>query len=267
MRVATLNVFGAAGEWSRRRAILRAEFQRLAADLVTLQETMLEPDQAREVLGPDYRLVQSQAREDSGRGITTASRWPVGQVAELDLRVTPRTYDFACTAQLVEVLAPAPFGRVWLVHHLPDYQLDHERERVLQAVVVARAVEERLAESPGHVVLAGDLDAEPDADSLRFLTGRHVAQDMSVCYRCAWDATHPGGGGTGGDTFVPENPYCADWDWPNRRIDHILVRCGEHGGPTLRVAGCRRTFDQPDTVGSDHYGLVADLADPGADRG
>jgi endonuclease/exonuclease/phosphatase family metal-dependent hydrolase len=43
-------------------------------------------------------------------------------------------------------------------------------------------------------------------------------------------------------------------------VDYILVRCGEHGGPTLRVTGCTRTFDQPATCVSDHYGVVADLA-------
>jgi hypothetical protein len=41
---------------------------------------------------------------------------------------------------------------------------------------------------------------------------------------------------------VPDNPHAADWDWPYRRIDYVLVRCGEHGGPTLRIAGCERTF-------------------------
>ncbi|MFZ0214560.1 MAG: hypothetical protein WAM30_01320 [Candidatus Dormiibacterota bacterium] len=47
-----------------------------------------------------------------------------------------------------------------------------------------------------------------------------------------------------------------------RRIDYILVRCGEHGGPTLRIAKCARTFDQPDSVVSDHQGVAADLELP-----
>ncbi len=144
----------------------------------------------------------------------------------------------------------------------PDYQLDHEHERTLQALVVARAVEKMLADRPGHVVLAGDLDADPRADSIRFLTGLHVVQGTSVCYRDAWDAAHPADNGLSGDTFVPENPNATDWDWPYRRIDHILVRCGAHGGPTLRVRACDRTFDQPHTTVSDHYGLIADLVPP-----
>ncbi len=30
-----------------------------------------------------------------------------------------------------------------------------------------------------------------------------------------------------------------DGDWPFRRIDHILVRCGLHGGPTLEIRDSR----------------------------
>jgi endonuclease/exonuclease/phosphatase family metal-dependent hydrolase len=66
----------------------------------------------------------------------------------------------------------------------------------------------------------------------------------------------------GGDTFVPDNPWSADWDWPFRRIDHVLVRCGEHGGPTLPVTDCRRVFDGDDDTASDHYGFLVELAPP-----
>ena len=73
-----------------------------------------------------------------------------------------------------------------MANHLPDYQLDHERERRLQTVAVARVLEQVVSESLGHVILAGDMDADLAADSIRFLTGRHVIDDMSVCY------SHPG---------------------------------------------------------------------------
>jgi endonuclease/exonuclease/phosphatase family metal-dependent hydrolase len=105
-----------------------------------------------------------------------------------------------------------------LANHLPDWQLDHEHERQVQAVAAARALERLRDRHAGHVIVAGDLDA---------------------------DAANG-----------------ADWDWPFRRIDYILVRCGLHGGPTLEIAGCARTFDQPRTIVSDHFGLVADLELP-----
>jgi endonuclease/exonuclease/phosphatase family metal-dependent hydrolase len=71
----------------------------------------------------------------------------------------------------------------------PGYQLDRERERRVQSVAAARRLEELVAQAPGHVVVAGDLDADSASDSLRFWTGRHVIDDVSVCYRSAWEAT------------------------------------------------------------------------------
>jgi endonuclease/exonuclease/phosphatase family metal-dependent hydrolase len=72
---------------------------------------------------------------------------------------------------------------------------------------------------------------------------------------------HPG---EPGETFTPRNPLVYDWDWPFRRLDYVLVRCGEHGGPTLAVSSCERIFDEPvDGVwASNHFGVVADLELP-----
>lgn len=160
-----------------------------------------------------------------------------------------------------EIHAPQPVGRCWLVNSLPDWQPDHEHERQLQAVITARLIEQMREREPGHVILAGDFDADPDATSIRFWTGRHALGGLSVCYRDAWESAHPG---EPSHTYGPGNPNSADWDWPFRRIDYIMVRCGSHGGPTLAITSCRRTFDGPDTTASDHYGLLADLALPPA---
>jgi hypothetical protein len=121
VRVATLNTWGTRGDWPRRQRILRNGLDDLNADLVTLQETIVagDYDQAADVLLDEYHLVHSQAREADGQGITTASRWPVGETIELDLNVTGRTGDFACTSLITEVLAPAPLDRIWLVNHSP----------------------------------------------------------------------------------------------------------------------------------------------------
>lgn len=227
--------------------------------MITLQETILtdEIDQAAEMLGPSYQLAQSSDRETDGQGITTASRWPIGRVEELDLHLTERTSDFACTCLITEILAP--WGRLWVANHFPDYQVDHERERCLQTVLAAQRLEELVAESPGDVVVAGDLDAELTADSLRFWTGRHVIDDLSVCYRSAWESARPG---EALETYVQDNPYFESGDWPFQGIDHVLVRCGPRGRPTLPILSCDRIFDQPDLTPSDHYGLLVELGQP-----
>lgn len=264
MRITTLNTWGTRGPWEERLERMRREFARLDADIITLQETVCtgELSQTSLLLGGGYHLAEQTDRETGldgapfGQGISTASRWPIGEVVEVDLHLTERTDDFACTCLITEVLGPAPVGRVWVANHFPDYQLDHERERRLQAVAVARTLEELVREKPGHVILAGDMDADPEADSMQFWTGRHVIDDMSVCYRSAAEAV-PDSAPL--ETYVPENPHQADPDWPFRRIDHVLVRCGS-SGPTLLARSCRRVLDAGSAIVSDHFGLVVDYA-------
>jgi endonuclease/exonuclease/phosphatase family metal-dependent hydrolase len=263
LRVVTFNLWGRRGDWDARRAVITEGLRHLQPDFVAFIEAIVADgyDQAADVLGPDYHVVHQKEREPDGQGATIASRLPLADVAEVDLNVTPRTDDFACTTLMAEVRAPDPIGPVLFVDHVPNWQLDYERERELQAVAAARAVEDRVSGRDIHVVFAGDFTADPNAASVRFLTGRQSLDGTSVCYRDAWEAVNPA---DPGETFTPRNPLLADWDWPFRRLDYVLVRCGEHGGPTLQIRDCRRIFDQPvDGVwASDHFGVVADLGLP-----
>jgi endonuclease/exonuclease/phosphatase family metal-dependent hydrolase len=262
LRVATLNLWGVRGPWAERRSVLVDGFRALAPDLVAFQEAIVtdDYDQVADVFSPGFHLAHQRAREPDGQGISIASRWPLGELHEVDLQVTPRTKDFACATLIAEVLTPEPVGPLLFVNHLPNWQLDLEYERELQTVIAARRIEELRGRGGRHVILAGDLDAVPEAASIRFWTGRQSLDGMSVCYRDAWESANPG---TSGDTFTPVNPLVSDWERPFRRIDYVLVRCVE-SGPTLAIRSCTRIFDQPvDTVwASDHFGVVADLAVP-----
>ncbi len=156
------------------------------------------------------------------------------------------------------------------VNHFPQWQLDFEHERELQAVATARFLEERIGATHEQVVMVGDLDADPRAASVRFWSGRQSLGGLSVCYRDAWESAHPE---EPGHTFTPHNPLVRDGvvkderpfrDWPFRRIDYVFVRFGSHGGRAFDVTGCTRIFDAPvnGVWASDHFGLVADLAVP-----
>jgi endonuclease/exonuclease/phosphatase family metal-dependent hydrolase len=265
LRVLTCNIFGVQADWERRRQVLKPGLLELQLDLMALQETTLssDSDQVADLLNGDYEIAHSRQRGKDQVGIAIASRWPLVWVEELDLNVTERTDEFACTTMIARIDVPAPVGPLLFVNHFPDYQPNHEHERELQTVLAARRLESLVQESELHVVIAGDLDAEPDAASVRFLTGKQSLEGMSVCYRNAWDSVHPG---EAGHTFTPRNPLMAGGtrDWPFRRIDHILVRCGVHGWPTLDIAGCELAFDQAiDGIwGSDHIAVVADLQVP-----
>jgi endonuclease/exonuclease/phosphatase family metal-dependent hydrolase len=111
---------------------------------------------------------------------------------------------------------------------------------------------------PAHVIVAGDLDADPDAASIRFWSGRQSLEGLSVCFLDAWESAHRG---IDGDTFTSRNPLVTTSSWPFSRIDYIFVRCDYHGRPSLRVAEAARVFDEPSggVWASDHFGVRADL--------
>lgn len=265
--MATVNLFARHGDWARRRTALQQALHALDADVLALQEAVVDgsDDTARELLGEGYEIVhQQQGLVDDGthRGASVASRWPIGAVHEVDLHLTARTYDYSCGTVLVEV--DSPVGRLLVGSHGNSWAWWAERERELQAVAVDRAIERLVAERPAHVVLGGDFNAEPQASSMRFLTGRASLEGISTAYRDAWESVH---GDAAGHTLDPRNPL-REIDEPGemqgRRVDYVLVRCGDHG-PTLRIADARLAVHEPvDGVQpSDHYGVVADLLLPG----
>jgi endonuclease/exonuclease/phosphatase family metal-dependent hydrolase len=273
IRVVTLNLWGRGDAWEERRPVLADGLRKLGADLVAFQEEVHtgDEDQTADLLGPGYHVVHSARREPDGRGCSIASRWPPADVREVDLDLTPRTADFACTTLVADVATPGPVGPLLFVNHLPSYQFDYEHERELQAVAAARLLEELAGQRRRHVVVAGDFDATPDAASVRFWCGRQSLGGTSVSYQDAWERCHPG---DPGHTFTPRNPLvgsrrnllAVDGERPlepGRRIDYLLVRCGHHG-PTVDVLACERIFDEPvDGVwASDHFGVMADLEVP-----
>lgn len=147
--------------------------------------TITEYDQVRDLLGPAHQIAHETLGSVSAsdyQGTAIASRWPIGKVRELDSHMTPRTADFPCTNLVVEVTAPEPIGPLLFVNHLPSWQRSFELERELQTVAAARLLEELIDGRNLHVELAGDLDAVPDAASIRFWTGRQSLGNMSVCH-------------------------------------------------------------------------------------
>jgi endonuclease/exonuclease/phosphatase family metal-dependent hydrolase len=259
----TQNLWVFGGDWPSRREVLRTGLADIKPDLVAFIEAVKtdDYDQAADLLPAGYHFAYQAERGPRHQGATIASRWPIGRVAEVDLHVTPRTFGFECTTLVAEIDLPAPFESVVFANHVPSWQPQFERERELQAVAAVQALEERARGRNVHVIVGGDFTADPESANVRFWTGRQSLEGRSACYRDAWQAIH---GNEPGDTFTPANPLVADWDFPSRRIDYVMVRCLEHGGPTLAVESCARAFDRPvdGKWGSDHFGVVADLVPP-----
>ncbi len=271
-RVLTLNLWQRFGNWDSRRKVLIERINDLKPDMVAFHESIKtdDYDQVFDLLGPGFNIAHSKERDPNGMGISIASRWPIGEVQEVDLKVTPQTAGFPCATLIAEIIAPDPIGSLLFVNHFPNWQLNLEFERELQAVKAIRFVEDLADLTKQQVILVGDLDADHDSASIRFITGRQSLGYMSVCYRDAWESTHPD---DSGHTFTPVNPLVIDGvvkgmkpfrDWPFRRIDYIFVRFGAHGGNALDILKCDRIFDEPvnGVWASDHFGLIADLAKP-----
>ena len=253
LRVLTYNVLSPEhGDWPTRRSLIQAGLAELDPDIVLLQED------TGDVLGEPWHSAAHSRPSADGVGAALYSRWPIRDVRELDLRVTERV-DLPWSAAVIAEI-DAPTGPLMVVHHKPTYHVGYALERELQAVACARLVERLVFQRDIDVVLAGDFDDTPDSSSVRFWTGKQSLDGVSVAYRDAWTGPGPG------LTFTPDNPLVPAGEMPleaGRRIDYVMVRCGVYG-PTLKVTGCRRVFDQP--VGgvwlSDHFGVLADLARP-----
>ncbi|HYH35727.1 MAG TPA: endonuclease/exonuclease/phosphatase family protein [Nocardioides sp.] len=265
VRVLTLNVYGPANpDWDRRHRLVGETIRQLDPDLIALQEVPVDsPETLHRLVGPDRHLSHfSRASEDGVSG-TLATRWPHRVVDEIDLRTSDRSRPTLpwCAALVVELVTP--LGPMLVAHHKPSWPFPFELEREQQAVLVARALEDRIGDRELHAVVLGDFDATPDSASMQFWRGRRPSEGMSVCYQDAWEYAHPD---DPGHTFDLANPLVRDGEVAtavSRKIDHVLVRSGLHG-PTLQVADCRRVLDRPvDGVwASDHYGVVADLVMP-----
>jgi endonuclease/exonuclease/phosphatase family metal-dependent hydrolase len=268
LRLLTFNVLtmgSASGQ--ERHEVVRRLLPELRPDVVALQEVTRRPDfdQAADLLGRDFAIVDLPGWTPDHVGECLASRWPLGEVSTLDRHLAgdaesgPRA-----AAVAVEVLVPPPLGPLLVVHHKAAYELPLERVRGEQALATARFVEDLVSDRPDlAVVLMGDLNAGPDAGSVRFLTGRQSLAGTSVRYEDAWEAVHAD---EAGHTFSPRNPLVRAGEMPlerGRRIDHIMTRSGPYG-PPLDVADCRLVFDRPveGVWPSDHFGVLAELRRP-----
>lgn len=268
LRVATLNIYGHQGGWAERRPVLIDGFRDLGVDIIAFQEAVVIDgyDQVTDILGDGYHVHHQPGRSNDGVGASIASRWPITVLDEAFLHPSTRMVpgqDWIGSVTTSRIEVPTFTRSLLFVHYKPAWQRPFEWERELQAVAAARLVEESVVAEDAHVVVAGDFDASPDTASMRFWCGKQSLDGMSVCYEDVWAVLHRAGEGV---TVTRQNALKASGEEPQepgRRIDHILVRDGDHG-TSLEIMACERMFDVPvnGVWGSDHFGLRADLREP-----
>jgi endonuclease/exonuclease/phosphatase family metal-dependent hydrolase len=276
LRIATLNIWNKSGPWPERLALIRKELERLAPDVVGLQEVLrfapnglsrFVPDgtncQATEIAdGLGYTVAYAEASDWGGGlkfGNALLSRYPIKSSRRLALPGTESGEQRALLYSLVET----PLGD-WpvFVTHL-NWKFHHGSVRLQQVKYIVERVEELAPERAETLpaALVGDFNAEPDSDEIRYLRGLAVVDGKSTFFADAW--VH-GGDGTPGATYHRENDYARAAREPSRRIDYIFAR-----GPDQRLRGepmrTEVAFATPvasanGTVWpSDHFGLVTDV--------
>jgi endonuclease/exonuclease/phosphatase family metal-dependent hydrolase len=264
LRVATLNIWNRFGPWEERLAAIRAGVGALAPDLLGLQEVVrLEPDdgdgldQAAAIAeGFGYHVAYGRARDERWFGNAILSRWPIARTHVFEL---PREgTDERRTLLFAEIASP--FGAIpFFVTHL-NWKFEEGHVRAVQmreAVLRIQALAGRAGDG-FPAILAGDMNAEPDSDEIRYLRGlTDLGGGRRVYFQ---DAFAFAGNGSPGITYARRNPFAATLREPDRRIDYVFVygRDERHRGEPLEASVC---FDEPvnGTFPSDHFGVVTTL--------
>jgi endonuclease/exonuclease/phosphatase family metal-dependent hydrolase len=265
VRVLTWNLWWRFGPWEERQpgiaAVLRAE----APDVVLLQEVWAEEGgrhQAHELAAATgLHAVAADVPFRQGLAFCNAvlSRWPVLEAETVSL---PNADGEPGHRHALVVRADAPEGPRLVVSAHLEWPYDRSRLRVAQATALTQAIAERdpaPEESAFPVVVGGDLNATPDSDEVRLLTGRTAGG--AAVFQDAWEVAGPEG--DPGWTWHPANPHLAQAAWPRRRLDYLLVRWPRRK-PAGNVARCWLAGVEPigGVVPSDHYAVVADFLEP-----
>lgn len=256
MRIVTLNLWGERGPLAERWPRLERGLEALDADVIALQEV-------RELPGKLPNQAETLARR-LGRHATfaPAMEWGGGiegvalltRNAPDDVRIEELPH---ASAALRRVGLLARIGGIRVATSHLHYRLEDGLAREEQVVAL-----ERLARSGGEdaVFIAGDLNATPDADEIRWLSGKTTLGGRRTFFQDAWDVMHPG---EPGHTWAKENHFTELLRWlrPGRRIDYVFAPREDQEGHG-RILSCELALHEPDDRGvfpSDHYALVADV--------
>ena len=259
VRLATWNLWWRHGDVEARRPAIVEHLRRVDPDVAGLQEvSSRDPDQPawlRDELG--RHVVTSPDGDEDRYGLVNAiaSRWPISDTAwqRLDGGDRPR-HRTVLWARLDTPHGPWDVFTTHLAHGF-----DQSALRCSQLDEVVGWIAEVRASAPDHTlppVLVGDLNAVPDSDELRRLTGRSAPSVPGLVFSDAWDLVGEGPG----VTYSEANPHVNDSAWPERRLDHVLVSWPRQRPSGNPVAAERFGLDAVDGVtASDHWGVWADL--------
>lgn len=261
VRVLTWNLWWRFGPWEQRATAIRQTLLNANADVICLQEVWAseggvdQVGELAEALGMSYGRTPSPYWQGYSFGNAILSRWPI---LGIDNFALPGKSGAPGHRSLLLASLAAPFGVMPVACTHIDYLFDQSELRLRQLRAVAQHCTDSRPdpEISFPVVLCGDLNAVPDSDEIRALTGRTAPLAPGLVFQDCWELAGDGSG----YTWSSRNPYLADATWPNRRLDYILLswpRPKGLGKPlAIELVG---TNDVNGVTPSDHYGVMVTL--------
>lgn len=259
LTVLSWNIWWRFGPWEERLPAIVETIRRLDPDIACLQEVWIDVDgddsSARRIgdaLGLEHRGGHRLDLDGIGFGNAVVSRWPIVGSEVLPL---PAPDDANELRTCVRADIDSPHGPLQVFSTHLNWRFDQSAIRQDQV----RAICQFIDDSPARTyppILCGDMNAVPESDEIRMLTGRTAVPVPKLVFHDAWEVAGSGHG----LTWSNENPHAVLDLEPNRRIDYVLVGWPKSGGRgqvlDAQVAGS----DPIDgVVPSDHYGVMATL--------
>lgn len=258
LRVGSWNLWGRWGPWEERQEPIRKTLAAIDADVIGIQEVWAEEGRTQaSVLADGFGFHSAYGSRlnfpDFHLGVGILSRWPILGSEERPLPAGDEPDECRLVLR-ADIEGPRGPLQVFTTHL--NWRFDHSHVRQLQV----KAITDFIADSPKRTyppILCGDLNAAPDADEIRMLTGRAAVPTGGLVFHDAWEVA---GDGSAGLTWDNVNPFAVRDLEPDRRIDYVLAGWPKEGGAGQFVAARVAGKAPVDGVWpSDHAAIVADL--------
>jgi endonuclease/exonuclease/phosphatase family metal-dependent hydrolase len=252
MKVMTFNIWNYTRPWKERRELIARLIEQHRPVAVALQETRHDfryergkgqGEQLAEMTGYRATVAIGQVylpilRVDEA--VTILTQDPPERTVQRELTKLPHERDDENQRVCLGVLLRVKSSEVYVFD--THFSLS-ARARRSNAIETWRFIKEVSGSSPA--VVMGDLNAEPDADSIRFLHGAYTHEGETGDFFDCWQAAHRDAPGF---TYASFGPV--------RRIDYAFARNLPTTGITAEIIGGE---SKNGIYPSDHLGIVFEL--------